>query len=188
MSESPLTEPTETSGDTAPEGATPATPTSASVIAELDTAFEDVMFSAVEPPLGPRQDVAEVPRELLVAFMRAAHEVGFKMFVDLCAVDYLRRDPRFEVVITLLSLDAPARLRVRVPVPGPNPRVPSITAVYPGANFYEREAYDLFGIDFPGHPDMSRILLPDDWEGYPLRKDYAVGSVPVQFKGAHKAT
>lgn len=157
-------------------------------LVELDAAFDEVRFSVVEPLVGPSQHVAEVSREILIAFVAAAKELGFRMFVDLCAVDYLRRDPRFEVVIVLLSLDPSIRLRIRVPVPGTDPAVPSITLVYPGANFYEREAYDLFGIDFLGHPDLSRILMPDDWEGHPLRKDYAVGSVPVRFKGAHKAT
>ena len=80
------------------------------------------------------------------------------------------------------------RLRITVGVAGHDPAMPSLTGVFPGANFYEREAYDLFGIVFTGHPDLTRILLPDDWEGHPLRKDYSVGSVPVQFKGAHKAT
>jgi NADH-quinone oxidoreductase subunit C len=85
-------------------------------------------------------------------------------------------------------MSPPHLLRVRVGVAHDDPVVPSISGIYPGANFYEREAYDLFGIEFAGHPDLARILLPDDWEGHPLRKDYAVGSVPVQFKGAHKAT
>jgi NADH-quinone oxidoreductase subunit C len=160
----------------------------ASAVAALADAFGDVAFSTVEPRFGPVQDVAVVARDRLVEFAAKARELGFVMFVDLCGVDYLRRDPRFEVVVNLLALDPPARLRIRVPVPAADPSVPTLSGVYPGANFYEREAYDLFGIDFPGHPDLTRILLPDDWEGHPLRKDYAVGSVPVQFKGAHKAT
>jgi NADH-quinone oxidoreductase subunit C len=147
-----------------------------------------VTFSTFEPRTGPRQDVAAVTLETLVEFAEAARDAGFGMFVDLCAVDYLRRDPRYEVVVTLVDIEAPARLRISVGVPAADPSVPSLTGLFPGANFYEREAYDLFGIDFPGHPDLTRILLPDDWEGHPLRKDHAVGSVPVQFKGAHKAT
>ena len=116
----------------------------------------------------------------------AAKAGGFNAFVDLCGVDYLRRDPRFEVVITLLDMSIPMRLRVRVGVDGTEPRLATASDVFPGANFYEREAYDLFGIDFPGHPDLTRILLPDEWEGHPLRKDYDVGSVPIQFKESHK--
>lgn len=126
------------------------------------------------------QVVVRVPPADLVAFADAAKDVGFVMFIDLCAVDYLHRDPRFEVVINLLSLDPPARVRILVAT---GESVPSITGVFPGADFYEREAFDLFGIQFDGHPDLTRILLPDDWEGFPLRKDVPVGSVPVQFKG-----
>jgi NADH-quinone oxidoreductase subunit C len=108
--------------------------------------------------------------------------------VDLCGVDYLRRKPRFEVVVNVVSMQHTKRLRVRVGVEANNPTLPSISSVYPGANFFERETYDLLGISFEGHPDLTRILMPDDWEGHPLRKDYAVGSVPVQFKEAYKAT
>ena len=163
-------------------------PSDGGPVARLRGAFGDLEFNRFEPAVGDAQDIVTVPPERLVEFASAARDGGFAMFIDLCAVDYLRRDPRFEVVVTLLSLDDPERLRIRVPVPASDPAVPSITGVYPGANFYEREAYDLFGIDFPGHPDLTRILLPDDWTGHPLRKDYAVGSVPVQFKEAHKAT
>jgi NADH-quinone oxidoreductase subunit C len=116
----------------------------------------------------------------------AAHGLGFDTFVDLCAVDYFRRDPRFEVVLTMLSQAIPMRLRIRVGVAGTDPELVTVSDVLPGANFYERETYDLFGIAFTGHPDMTRILMPDDWVGYPLRKDYAVGTVPVQFKDSHK--
>ena len=107
------------------------------------------------------------------------------MLVDLTAVDYLRvRRVRFEVVVSLLSLEHNIRLRLRVPVPADDPTVPSLVPVYPGANFFEREVFDLFGIIFEGHPDLTRILLPDDWVGHPLRKDFAVGAVPVQFKSS----
>jgi NADH-quinone oxidoreductase subunit C len=128
------------------------------------------------------------------ALVEALRAVGFVTCADLCAVDYLtyhgRSLPggvapeRFEVVVNLASYDPPRRVRLRVQVPGDEPVVPSLFAVYPGTENMEREAYDLFGIEFAGHPDLSRILLPDDWEGHPLRKDYAVGRVPVQFKEA----
>ena len=132
--------------------------------------------------------VARVDRADLAGFMEAVRDAGYEMFVDLCAVDYLSRQPRFEVVVNVVSVRHNRRLRVLVGVPGEDPTVPTISAVYPGSNFYEREAFDLFGVEFEGHPDPTRILLPDEWEGHPLRKDFPVGSVPVQFKGANKAT
>ena len=134
------------------------------------------------------QNVVRVPGEDLVEFAAAAREAGFEMFVDLTAVDYRGRrpGPRFDVVIGILSLQHNLRLRILVGVDGDSPVVPSITEVYAGANFYEREVYDLFGIEFSGHPDLTRIMLPDDWEGHPLRKDSPVGSVPIQFRGTHK--
>ena len=91
---------------------------------------------------------------------------------------------RFEVVVNLLSLSAARRVRVRVPIPESDPTVASIFDLYPGTEAMEREAFDLLGIVFLGHPDLTRILLPEDWEGHPLRKDYGVGRVPVQFKDA----
>jgi NADH-quinone oxidoreductase subunit C len=119
---------------------------------------------------------------------------GFEMCVDLCAVDYLshpgRRVPdgvapeRFEVVVNLLSLSEKRRVRVRVQVPESDPSVPTLFNLYPGTEAMEREAYDMLGIYFQGHPDLTRILMPEDWEGHPLRKDYGVGRVPVQFKDA----
>jgi NADH-quinone oxidoreductase subunit C len=132
-------------------------------------------------------EVVRVERGDLVAFAAACREAGLTTFVDLCAVDYLQRpEGRFEVVVNLLSMSVPLRLRLHVAVPESDPQVPSLTGVFPGANFYEREAYDLFGLRFPGHPDLTRILLPDDWEGHPLRKDSPVGSVPVQFKAVEQ--
>ena len=132
--------------------------------------------------------VARVPRDDVVGFMDAVRAAGYDLFLDLCAVDYLTRDPRFEIAINVVSPAAAERLRVLIGISGEDPRMGTITGVYPGANFYEREAFDLFGIEFQGHPDLSRILLPDEWVGHPLRKDSPVGSVPVQFKEANKVT
>jgi len=145
-------------------------------------------FPAAEFGESYGQRIVRVPRKDLVAFVAAARDIGFRMFIDVCGVDYLRRSPRFEVVIELLSLEPPSRLRILVGVPGDDPSLPSITGVFAGADFYERETYDMFGIVFEGHPDLTRILLPDDWEGHPLRKDAPVGAVPVQFKGSNQAT
>jgi len=90
---------------------------------------------------------------------------------------------RYEVVANFLSHVRNRRVRVICAVPDSDPSVPSLTGVYPGTNFAERETYDFFGIDFVGHPDLTRILMPDDWEGHPLRKDYPAARVPVTFKG-----
>ena len=80
--------------------------------------------------------------------------------------------------------NTPHRIRVRVQVPEDDPNLPSLTRIYPGTENMEREIYDMFGISFLGNPDLTRILMPDEWQGHPLRRDYAVGQVPVQFKGA----
>ena len=123
-----------------------------------------------------------VPVDAWVDVVTRARDVGFDTFIDLYAVDHFSQAPRFEVGINLLSMEANRRVLVTTRVPYDNPTVPTVTNVFAGANFYEREAYDLLGIVFPGHPDLTRILLPDDWDGHPLRKDNPVGSVPVQFK------
>ena len=133
-------------------------------------------------------------REQYVATVAGYRDDGFEMCADLCAVDYLthpgRRLPdgvvpeRFEVVVNLLSLSAARRVRVRVQVPESDARVSTIFDLYPGVEAMEREAFDLFGIVFDGHPDLTRILMPEEWEGHPLRKDYGMGRVPVQFKEA----
>ena len=149
---------------------------------DLDTVVAG--FAGVERDSVTGQDVLRVPAPDLADVTAALRDGGFEMFIDLCAVDYLDRDPRFEVVVNLLSLAETQRIRLLVGVAAADPVVPSISQIYPGANFYEREAYDLLGIRFDGHPDLTRILLPDDWEGHPLRKDQPVGSIPVQFKEA----
>jgi NADH/F420H2 dehydrogenase subunit C len=135
------------------------------------------------------QDVVQVSRDELTALARLAKDVGFDVCVDVTAVDWYRsRADRYDVVINLLSHRHVRRLRIIVPVPREDPTVPSVTPLWPGANYAEREAYDMFGIVFDGHPDLTRILMPDDWVGYPLRKDEGTGAVPVQFKESHKVT
>ena len=133
-------------------------------------------------------------RDTYHRMVAAFRDAGFETCADLCAVDYLTHPgrslpdgvapERFEVVVNLLSLSMRQRVRVRVQVPEGDPLVDTIVDVYPGADAMEREAYDMIGIVFAGHPDMTRILMPEDWEGHPLRKDYGVGRVPVQFKEA----
>lgn len=135
------------------------------------------------------QDVVRLDREQVLEFARAARSAGFEMCSDITAVDYFRRRrTRFEVVMNLLSLQHRRRLRILVPLPADDPTVPSVVSVWQGAAFAERETYDMYGIRFDGNPDLTRILMPDDWVGYPLRKDFGGGTVPVQFKGSHKIT
>jgi NADH-quinone oxidoreductase subunit C len=116
-----------------------------------------------------------IPREQLRrATEFLATDLGFTFLSDITAVDRFPLEPRFELNYHLLALDRQERLRLKVRVSGREPVVPSVTAIWPGANWHERESYDLMGIRFEGHPELTRILMPDDWEGYPLRKDYPV--------------
>jgi NADH-quinone oxidoreductase subunit C len=142
-----------------------------------------------------RQTVLHPGRDELVSLVRDLRDdEGFRVCVDVTAVDYLthpgRHDlpdgvtpERFEVVVGLLSHATAERLRLRVQVPADDPTCPSLFDVHPGTEALEREVFDMFGITFTDHPDMTRILMPEDWEGYPLRKDNPVGAIPVQFKG-----
>lgn len=159
------------------------------VAAALVAQFPDGVFvdshgqAVVHVPRGQWHDVA--------AFLR--DEQQFTQCVDVTVVDQLvapaRALPddvdaeRFEVVANFLSHIRNRRIRVIAQVPVDDPTIASITDLYPGVNFAERESYDLFGIEFDGHPDLTRILMPDDWIGHPLRKDDAPARVPVTFKG-----
>ena len=107
-------------------------------------------------------------------FLQAERGLQFDFLSDISAVDRFPLEPRFEVNYHLLSLPLRQTVRLRVCVSGKDPAVPSMVSVWPTANWHEREIFDLFGIRFEGHPDLCRILMPDDWEGYPLRKDYPV--------------
>ena len=111
-------------------------------------------------------------------FLRDEPELSFKYLSDVTAVDHYPSEPRFETVYHLLSFETNERLRLKTRIPGENPLVDSMVPIWPAANAFEREVFDLFGIHFRGHPDLRRILMPEDWEGFPLRKDYPVqGSI-----------
>ncbi len=114
-------------------------------------------------------------------FLRDDPDLRYTFLDNLCGVDYLGRDPRFEVVYHLLSLETYHRVCLKVGVPEDNPTVPSVTGLWITANYQEREAYDMFGIIFEGHPALERILMPDDWEGHPQRKDVPLGYEEVAF-------
>ncbi len=136
--------------------------------------------------------VVHTDRDRYHGLLEGLRADGYDLFVGLTGVDYLThpgRDlpagvapERFEVVVELWSIAARRRLRVRCQVPGADPWLPTAYDVWAGAEAHERETYDLFGVRFEGHPDPSRILMPEDWEGHPLRKDYATGHIPVRFK------
>jgi NADH:ubiquinone oxidoreductase subunit C len=115
---------------------------------------------------------------------RALKDEGWWL-VDLCGLDQLGGEPRFEIVVQLLHLEGKQRTTVHIAAEEPAepapPSVPSVVELWPTADFMEREAYDMFGIAFEGHPNLRRILMPDEWEGFPLRKDYGVGKTPIEF-------
>jgi NADH-quinone oxidoreductase subunit C len=108
------------------------------------------------------------------AILRDDRDLQFNFLADVTCVDWYPNEPRFEVVYHLLSLRRRQRLRLKIRLSGDDPSLESITTVWPSANFFEREVYDLFGVRFAGHPNMRRIMMPEDWEGHPLRKDYPV--------------
>lgn len=116
-----------------------------------------------------RSKLIEVAR-----FLKDDPELGFNFLMDVTAVDYWKRKPRFEVVYHFFSLANSWRLRMKVPVGEQDPEVDSLTDLWPSANWYEREVYDMFGIRFRNHPNLQRILMYPEFEGYPLRKDYPI--------------
>ena len=110
----------------------------------------------------------------LVEALKTVQAAGYNFFEDMTAVDWFPAAPRFQLSYHILSHSYKERIRLRVMLEGENPSVDSITPIWPAANFYEREVFDLFGITFDGHPNLRRIMMPDDWKGHPLRKDYPV--------------
>ena len=142
--------------------------------------FADVLLA--------RDEVTVVvpPEELVDALVRLRDQpdLSFGFLSSLTATDHPGRQPRFWVVYELRSVEHAHRLRVKVGLPSEGPHVPSVTPLFATADWHEREVWDLFGIVFDGHPDLDRILLPDDWEGHPLRKDEELGGVGTQYHGA----
>jgi NADH-quinone oxidoreductase subunit C len=116
--------------------------------------------------------------------MRDDGSLRFELLSSVSGVDYVTDERRLHVVYQLTSMTYRRHVRLECSVTVDNPRLPSVTAVYPTADWQERETYDMFGVIFEGHPNLTRILMPDDWEGYPQRKDYPLGGVPVEYKGA----
>jgi NADH-quinone oxidoreductase subunit C len=146
----------------------------------LDDAIEKVVVDRGELTLHIRpQRIAEVCRTL-----RDDEALAFELCSSVSGVDYLEIDERrLHVVYHLTSMTYRRRIRLEVAVSADNPRLPSVTSVYPTADWQERETYDMFGVVFEGHPNLTRILMPDDWDGHPQRKDYPLGGVPVEYHG-----
>jgi NADH-quinone oxidoreductase subunit C len=109
------------------------------------------------------------------------HERGYNFLASLHGVDYYPDEPRLGVLYELLDMDTVDRIGVKVRVSTEDPRIDTVTDLYPGADFPEREVYDMFGVTFDGHPDMRRILMPEDYEGHPQRRDFPIGGEPVLF-------
>jgi NADH-quinone oxidoreductase subunit C len=116
--------------------------------------------------------------------LRVEEDLAFDFLSDLTATDWPGREPRFWVAYHMLSTRHAHRIRVKAGLAGENPHVPTVTPLFPTANWLEREVYDFFGVIFDGHPDLRRIEMPEGWVGHPLRKDHPLAGVNTQFKGA----
>lgn len=150
------------------------------------TAIRESFAEGVEAVETIRSGICQllIDRERLLEVLRLAkEECEFNMLFDLTAADYLEREPYFHVIYLLHSHEHLAKLLLKVRVNREEPVLPSATELWPAANWFERELYDLFGVRFEGHPNLERILMPDDWTGHPLRRDYPLTEEPVQFQG-----
>jgi NADH-quinone oxidoreductase subunit C len=145
-------------------------PAVARLLAWNSAAVQGVKFDREEMTIYIEQgDIREA-----CAVLRDDADCAFNFLSDVTCVDWFPSEPRFEVVYHLLSIPKKERVRLKVRLHSANPAVESLTSLWPGANYFEREVFDLFGIRFTGHPYLRRILMPEDWEGHPLRKDYPV--------------
>ena len=148
--------------------------------ARIREGFTDVLLAREEVIVVVGRD------ELVDALVRLRDQpdLSFRFLSSVTATDHPGREPRFWIVYELRSVEHAHRLRLKVGLPADELHVPSVTPLFPTANWHEREVWDLFGLVFDGHPDLDRILLPDDWEGHPLRKDEELGGVGTQYHGA----
>jgi len=149
-------------------------PVSSTVLRKLHDRFGAALLS-VHARAG--DETANVRRETIadvLSFLKTDAELAFELLVDITAVDWFPREPRFEVVYHLLSLSTRRRIRIKTDVPSDDPRLASATPLWGVANWLEREVWDMFGIRFDGHPDLRRILMYEEFEGHPLRKDYPI--------------
>jgi NADH-quinone oxidoreductase subunit C len=137
------------------------------ILAWNPDALADALFDREELTL-------TIVPEAIRAAAATVQAAGYNAFEDMTAIDWFPSEPRFQLSYHILSHKYKERIRLRVMVSGTEPAVESITPVWPGANYYEREVFDLFGIRFEGHPNLRRILMPEEWVGHPLRKDYPV--------------
>ena len=148
------------------------------LVATLQAAVPDAQIEGA-PTVDP-QTTIYVSRDDVPALARTLRdrpELAFDFLAELTAVDFWPKEPRYEVVYMLVSLANRLRLRMKVRLPADDPHVATVSGIWPAANWLEREVWDLYGIAFDGHPDPRRLLMPEDWQGYPLRKDY-----PVQIR------
>jgi NADH-quinone oxidoreductase subunit C len=155
--------------------------TSADELAEaLRTHFPDVHVARGEIT------VLVQPDQLLASleYLKSQADLGFDFLSDVSATDWPESAPRFWLAYHLYSVPHRHRVRVKVGLPEDQPRIATSTGLYPTADWLEREVFDFFGVVFDGHPDLRRIIMPDDWDGYPLRKDYSLGGVGTHYKGA----
>ena len=142
--------------------------------------FPDVLLAWGEVTVTvPREDVLQALR-----FLRDDPDLSFGFLNDVSCTDWPGRDPRVWMAFHLYSFERGHRIRVKAGLPNEDLRIDSVTPMFPAANWHEREVYDLFGVQFEGHPDLRRILLPDEWQGHPLRKDSQLGGVVTRYKGA----
>jgi NADH-quinone oxidoreductase subunit C len=115
---------------------------------------------------------------IICSILKTDSDISFEMLLDVMGVDNFQKEKRFEVVCSLYSLKYKDRIFIKIPLDSKNPEMPSLTAVWKGANWFERETYDMFGIKFTGHPDLRRIYMPEEYEHFPLRKDFPLLGIP----------